>query len=266
MPGSNRSRKELRESGWPARSWPQTVTGESGKVRSDRCWVRPPSRKRKCTRTSAPPRLGLAQAPERLRRQPGRHAEDHDQMEPHAGRLTSRMRSRVRSRSASAIADQMVKTSLESPFAVTSPPRSIMWRLTPLPLTRTSSALRADRNTRSSLGVMTMSPTRSSLSNFAPPCRRLAAAGATSLRRAVRRGASTRNAGSPRSGPHPACDVRDGDVACFGDRLRARDAIDLDRLRHDPLMNRPSAVWRMRRARPRRRGSERLSLTSSAPP
>src|SRR5258708_29797079 len=30
------------------------------------------------------------------------------------------------------------------------------------------------------------------------------------------------NAGSPRSGPHPACDVRDGDVACFGDRLRAR--------------------------------------------
>jgi hypothetical protein len=45
------------------------------------------------------------------------------------------------------------------------------------------------------------------------------------------------------------------------------DAIDLDRLRHDPLMklavgrcpesgqNRPSAVWRMRRARPRRRGA-----------
>jgi hypothetical protein len=30
------------------------------------------------------------------------------------------------------------------------------------------------------------------------------------------------NAGSPRSGPHPACDVRDGDVACFGDRPRAR--------------------------------------------
>ena len=53
-----------------------------------------------------------------------------------------------------------------------------------------------------------------------------------------------------------------------------KDAIDLDRLRHDPLMkvavgrcpttarrsprNRPSAVWRMRRARRRRRGSTPL--------
>jgi hypothetical protein len=60
------------------------------------------------------------------------------------------------------------------------------------------------------------------------------------------------------------------------------DANDLDRLRHDPLMklavgrcpqsgqrwprNRPSAVWRMRRARARRRGCVQLSLTSSAPP
>ena len=58
------------------------------------------------------------------------------------------------------------------------------------------------------------------------------------------------------------------------------DAIDLDRLRHDPLMkvavgrcpgqrwrrNRPSLVWRMRRARPRRRGCLRLCLISSARP
>ena len=58
------------------------------------------------------------------------------------------------------------------------------------------------------------------------------------------------------------------------------DAIDLDRLRHDPLLkvavgrcpetgnrwrrNRPSLVWRMRRARPRRRGCLRLCLISSA--
>jgi len=58
------------------------------------------------------------------------------------------------------------------------------------------------------------------------------------------------------------------------------DAIDLDRLRHDPLRssrsaavqragnrwprNRPSAVWRMRRARPRRRGLLRLCSISSA--
>ena len=61
------------------------------------------------------------------------------------------------------------------------------------------------------------------------------------------------------------------------------DAIDLDRLRHDPLMkvavgrcpesgghrwrrNRRSLVWRMRRARPRRRGCLRLCLISSARP
>ena len=60
------------------------------------------------------------------------------------------------------------------------------------------------------------------------------------------------------------------------------DAIDLDRLRHDPLLklavvavrtavhhwrrNRPSVVWRMRRAGPRRRGSLRLCLISSARP
>jgi hypothetical protein len=61
-----------------------------------------------------------------------------------------------------------------------------------------------------------------------------------------------------------------------------KDAIDLDRLRHDPLMkvavgrcprpghrwprNRPSVVWRMRRARPRRRSSPRLCLINSARP
>ena len=61
-----------------------------------------------------------------------------------------------------------------------------------------------------------------------------------------------------------------------------KDAIDLDRLRHDPLMklavgvvrtaghrwprNRPSVVWKMRRARSRRRGSARLSSISSARP
>ena len=62
-----------------------------------------------------------------------------------------------------------------------------------------------------------------------------------------------------------------------------KDAIDLNRLRHDPLMkvtvgrcpqsgaalashNRPSAGWRMRRASPRRRGSRRRLSTSSAPP
>ena len=58
------------------------------------------------------------------------------------------------------------------------------------------------------------------------------------------------------------------------------DAIDLDRLRHYPLMklavglvrragnrwprNRPSAAWRMRRARPRRRGSPPLWSTRPA--
>ena len=57
------------------------------------------------------------------------------------------------------------------------------------------------------------------------------------------------------------------------------DAIDLDRLRHDPLMkvvaavrrpgrrwrrNRPSRVWRMRRAGPRRGGCVRRCLISSA--
>ena len=58
------------------------------------------------------------------------------------------------------------------------------------------------------------------------------------------------------------------------------DAIDLDRLRHDPLLrvavgrcpqpgrrwrrNRPSRVWRMRRAGPRRRGCLRRCLISSA--
>jgi DDE family transposase len=60
------------------------------------------------------------------------------------------------------------------------------------------------------------------------------------------------------------------------------DVIDLDRLRHDPLMklavgrcrragnrwprNRPSAVWRMCRARPRQRGLPRLCSISSARP
>jgi len=58
------------------------------------------------------------------------------------------------------------------------------------------------------------------------------------------------------------------------------DAIDLDRLRHDPLMkvavgrcpetgrrwrrNRPSLVWRMRRARPKRGNCLRHCLISSA--
>jgi hypothetical protein len=57
------------------------------------------------------------------------------------------------------------------------------------------------------------------------------------------------------------------------------DAIDLDRLRHDPLMKlavgrcpesgealASHLASRMHRARPRRRGCVQLSLTSSAPP
>jgi hypothetical protein len=47
-------------------------------------------------------------------------------------RLTSVMRSRVRPRSASSTADRMVKTSLLMPLPVTSPPRSVICRLTPL--------------------------------------------------------------------------------------------------------------------------------------
>jgi hypothetical protein len=34
---------------------------------------------------SAPPRLGLAQSPQRLRPQPSLHPEDHDLMEPRTG-------------------------------------------------------------------------------------------------------------------------------------------------------------------------------------
>src|SRR3954467_1204768 len=65
----------------------------------------------------------------------------------------------MRSRSASATADKMVKTSLEMPLPVTSPPRSIMWRLTPRfwIWPRTWSASRADRNMRSSFGVISTS-------------------------------------------------------------------------------------------------------------
>jgi hypothetical protein len=40
-----------------------------------------------------------------------------------------------------------------------------------------------------------------------------------------------------------ACDVRDGDVACFGDACGHEDAIDLDRLRHDPLMKLAVGRW-----------------------
>jgi hypothetical protein len=44
------------------------------------------------------------------------------------------------------------------------------------------------------------------------------------------------DAGSARCEPHPARDVRNGDGTRLCDRVIHEDAIDLDRLRHDPLM------------------------------
>ena len=51
------------------------------------------------------------------------------------------IRSRVRSRSASATADRMVNTILETPLPVVSPPRSIMCRLTPACFSRPSTSM-----------------------------------------------------------------------------------------------------------------------------
>jgi len=80
------------------------------------------------------------------------------------------MRSRMRSRSASAKAAAIVRNSLDMPLPAMSPPRSSRWSLTPLPfrLSTTLSASRAERNRRSSLAAMTISP-RSSLANSARP-------------------------------------------------------------------------------------------------
>jgi hypothetical protein len=78
--------------------------------------------------------------------------------------------SRMRSRSASAKAAAMVKNSLLIPLPAMSPPRSSRCSLTPLPLrlSTTLSASRAERNKRSCLAAMTMSP-RCSLANSWPP-------------------------------------------------------------------------------------------------
>jgi len=90
-----------------------------------------------------------------------------------------------------------------------------------------------------------------------------------------------RDAGSTRSGARPTRDVRDVMARASAIACGYEDAIDLDRLRHDPLMKvavgrclesgAPLASqstisrWRMRRARPRQR-CLRLCLISSARP
>ena len=59
-----------------------------------------------------------------------------------------------------ATALRIVNTSFEMPLPVTSPPRSIICRLTPSCFrpSSTPSAFRAERNMRSSFGVMITSP------------------------------------------------------------------------------------------------------------